>query len=168
MNMQARAGMAIGRFTHPVRLGLAAAWLALAASSAQAIETLSDEDLSSVHAQDGIGLSGHLQFNVNAGAISNLSLGFNVGGSTSYLVFQQFSGTLDFLGLQVQALSTPAGSAVSDVIAITLPTWVGFTNFGVGAIAAQTSPTAPITSSLGQIQLNGSMYLTGQVLLWPK
>jgi len=158
------------RKSHPSWFSTLAAslLLALGASSAQAVQPMSDDELSSVHAQDGIGLSGHLQFNVNAGSISNLSLGFTVGGSTSYLVFQEFAGTLDFLGLQVQALSTPAGSAVGDVIAITLPTFVGFTNFGVGAIAAQASATAPITSSLGQIQLNGGAQLAGQVLMWPK
>jgi hypothetical protein len=66
----------------------------------------------------------------------------------------------------VQPVAGPA--EVGDVIQLTLPSFLGFKDFGVKAMGVQTDPLAPLSNSLGQIQLNGSLQMQGQVLLWSR
>jgi hypothetical protein len=133
---------------------------------AQAANALSDEELGGVTGRGGIVLNAHLELNTGATSENRVSLGFQVGGNTSYLLLHKLSGTLDLLGLTLQAVAGPA--EIGDVIQLTLPTFLGFKDFGVKAIAVQNDPLAPIAASLGQIQLNGSVQMQGQVLLWAK
>ncbi|MBT9492152.1 MAG: hypothetical protein IV107_07325 [Paucibacter sp.] len=146
----------------------AAAFLAigLLPLGAQAANALSDEELGGVTGRGGIVLNAHLELNTRAASENRISLGFQVGGSTSYLLLHNLSGTLDLLGLTVQAVAGPA--EVGDVIQLTLPSFLGFKDFGIKAIGVQSDPLAPIAASLGQIQLNGSVQMQGQVLLWAK
>ncbi|MCV2358098.1 hypothetical protein LNV08_03850 [Paucibacter sp. TC2R-5] len=135
-------------------------------SAAQAANALSDEELGGVAGRGGIVLNAHLELNTAATSDNRVSLGFRVAGNTSYLLLHKLSGTLDLLGLTLQAVAGPA--EIGDVIQLTLPTFVGFKDFGVKAIGVQSDPLAPIAASLGQIQLNGSVQMQGQVLLWAK
>lgn len=146
----------------------AAAFLAIGLLpwGAQAANALSDEELGGVAGRGGIVLNAHLELNIRAASENRISLGFQVGGSTSYLLLHNLSGTLDLLGLTVQAVAGPA--EVGDVIQLTLPSFLGFKDFGIKAIGVQSDPLAPIAASLGQIQLNGSVQMQGQVLLWAK
>lgn len=134
--------------------------------SAQAANALSDEELGGVTGRGGIVLNAHLELNTRAASENRISLGFQVAGSTSYLLLHNLSGTLDLLGLTLQAVAGPA--EVGDVIQLTLPSFLGFKDFGIKAIGVQNDPLAPIAASLGQIQLNGSVQMQGQVLLWAK
>ncbi|MEJ6007316.1 hypothetical protein WG899_17335 [Paucibacter sp. AS339] len=148
-------------------LGLPAAQAAEADKPRPLAKTaLSDEELGHVSGQAGIVLNAHLELNTGAQSENRISLGFQLGGNTTYLLLHNLSGTLDLLGLTVQAVAGPA--EVGDVIQLTLPSFVGFKDFGIKAIGVQTDPLAPIGPSLGQIQLNGSVQMQGQVLLWSR
>ncbi|MDC8785033.1 hypothetical protein [Roseateles koreensis] len=143
--------------------------LAPAGSTSFAATPLDDAALSAVTGRDGIVLNAHLELNTAADSTNRVSVGFKVAGATSYLVLDKISGTLDMLGLEVKAIAGPGGSTgISDVIQVGLPSFLGFKDFGIRAIAAQADATAPITASMGQIQLSGSAQLQGQVLLWSK
>jgi len=126
---------------------------------------LSDEELGRISGQAGIVLNAHLELNTGPQSENRISLGFKVG-TTTYLLLNNLSGTLDLLGLTVQAVAGPA--EVGDVIQLTLPSFLGFKDFGVKAMGVQTDPLAPLANSLGQIQLNGSLQMQGQVLLWSR
>ncbi|MCV2353255.1 hypothetical protein LNV09_03670 [Paucibacter sp. B2R-40] len=147
-------------------LGLVLHTACLLPLGVQAANPLSDEELGGVSGRGGIVLNAHLELNTGATSENRVSLGFQVGGNTSYLLLHKLSGTLDLLGLTLQAVAGPA--EIGDVIQLTLPTFVGFKDFGVKAIAVQSDPLAPIAASLGQIQLNGTVQMQGQVLLWAK
>ncbi|MCV2351011.1 hypothetical protein [Paucibacter sp. Y2R2-4] len=127
---------------------------------------LSDEELGGISGQAGIVLNAHLELNTGPQSENRISLGFKVGATTTYLLLNNLSGTLDLLGLTVQAVTGPA--EVGDVIQLTLPSFLGFKDFGVKALGVQTDPLAPLSNSLGQIQLNGSLQMQGQVLLWSR
>ncbi len=127
---------------------------------------LSDEELGGISGQAGIVLNAHLELSTGLGAENRISLGFKVGANTSYLLLDKLSGTLDLLGLSLRAVAGPA--EVGDVIELTLPSFLGFKDFGVKAIGVQADPLAPLSNSLGQIQLNGSLQMQGQVLLWSR
>jgi hypothetical protein len=137
---------------------------ALAGPSLKA--ALSDEELGGISGQAGIVLNAHLELNTGPISENRISLGFKVGATTTYLLLNNLSGTLDLLGLTVRAVAGPA--EVGDVIEVTLPSFLGFKDFGVKAMGVQTDPLAPLANSLGQIQLNGSLQMQGQVLLWSR
>jgi len=133
---------------------------------AQAATPLNDAALASVSGRDGIVMGAHLQLGQQPDSNTRVSLGFKVAGNTSYLMLDRVSGTLDLLGLEVRAVN--GGASGSDVIQVTLPTFLGLKDFGLRGFAAQTDAGAPLANSLGQIQLNGSAQIQGQLLLWAK
>jgi hypothetical protein len=53
-----------------------------------------------------------------------------------------------------------------DYIAIGLPGYVRYTNFGFESLSVQTDPNAPVTGNLGSFNINGNISLQGQVRLW--
>lgn len=140
--------------------------LPLTSLCAGAASALSDDELRATSGRAGIVMNAHLELNTRSGSANRISLGFQVGADTSYLLLHNLSGTLDLLGLTLQAVAGPA--EIGDVMALTLPNFVGFQDFGIKAIGVQNDPLAPIAASLGQIQLNGSVHMQGQVLLWAK
>lgn len=149
---------------------LAALILACSASvAAAAPAALSDEELAGVSGQDGIGLAIHLELNssVLAGlpSDSRLTLGFKVDGTTTYAVLHNLAGVVDLFALTLDVRSRPDGA---DYVDIGLPGFVGFSQFGFRALAAQTDPNAPIAPSAnyGQLLLNGTGAMTGHVYLW--
>lgn len=131
---------------------------------------LSDEELSAVQGRDGIGLAVHLELNsaLLQGQLtdSRLMAGFNVNGQTTYAVVQNLAGVMDLIAVTLDVHQRSDGGP--DYVDIGLPAFVGFKQFGFRALAAQTDPTAPITSanSYGQVLLNGTGTMTGHVYLW--
>ncbi|WP_374593913.1 hypothetical protein [Aquabacterium sp.] len=140
----------------------------LSTSGVRAAEALSDEQLASVEGRDGIGMAVHLELNsaLLAGATmdSRITMGFKSAGVNTYLVIQNFGGVMDQIGMSLQAKTRTDGGG--DYLDFTLPVFVGFKDFGFRAMSAQTDPSAPITSSYGQILMNGTAQVQGHVLLW--
>jgi hypothetical protein len=98
---------------------------------------------------------------VGAVSDSRLSLGFSGGGQNRYIVFKNVRGTVDMfaVSLGVQTRSDGGG----DYIAIGLPGYVRYTNLGFESLSVQNDPTAPVTNSLGSLNINGTVSLQGQV-----
>jgi hypothetical protein len=147
----------------------AASLLAFAAVFAHAEKVpLTDDELGTV-AGKGVAILVHLE--LNAGLLSGqtidsrFSAGFTVDGETTYAIAQNFGGLLNLFAITLNPTSR-AGD--SDYLAIGMPTYIAAKDFGVRAIGVQTDPTAPITSSLGSLLLNGSGSMTGQLNAWPK
>ncbi len=131
---------------------------------------LSDEELSGVCGQDGIGLAIHLELNsalIASGVLnSSLTAGFKVNGTTTYAVVQNLGGVLDLIGLTLNIHTRSDGGG--DYIDLGLPSFVGFKQFGFRALGAQTDPSAAIapSGSYGQVLLNGTGTMTGHLLIW--
>ncbi len=131
---------------------------------------MSDEELSDVSGGDGVGLFVHLELNslllTGAQDISRVSLGFNVGGTTTYAVLKDLGGIVDLYGITLDVRSRPDGGG--NFLDIGLPLFVAFREFGFRALAAQTDPAAPIppSASYGQLLVNGSANVTGHVYMW--
>jgi hypothetical protein len=133
--------------------------LALAASCAWAEKVpLDDEQLRSVRGQ-GISIAVHLQLN------TSVSAGFTNNGVTTYAMAQNFGGLLDLFAITIDPSLKPDGSGY---LAIGMPAYLGAQDFGVRAIGVQTDQSAPVTSSLGSLLLNGSANMTGQLNVWAK
>jgi hypothetical protein len=152
----------------PHRL-LAAAALAACSLAARADKVaLSDDEMSGV-AGKGVAILVDLQ--LNAGLLTGqnmdarISAGFTVDGVTTYAIAQNFGGILDMFAVTLDPSTNAAGL---NYLAIGMPYYLAMKDFGVRALAVQTDPTGPITSSLGSILLNGSANMTGQLNLWPK
>ena len=152
----------------PHRL-IAAALLAACSLAARADKVeLSDDELSGV-AGKGVAILVDLQ--INAGLLTGqnidarISAGFTVDGTTTYAIAQNFGGILDMFAVTLDPSINAAGL---NYLAIGMPYYIAAKDFGVRALAVQTDPTGPITSSLGSILLNGSANMTGQLNLWPK
>lgn len=140
-------------------------WLALlllfsALHAAAAPVALSDEELAAVEGRDGVGLAVHLELD------SRLVAGFNVNGTTTYAVVHQLGGVADLVGLTLDVRHRPDGGG--DYVDIGLPGFVGFKQFGVRGLSAQTDPLAPLApnANYGQLLLNGTGTMTGHVYLW--
>ena len=141
------------------RLALACT-LALAAPYACADKKpLDDEALRSVNGQ-GISIAVNLNLNTN-----RVAAGFNVNGTTTYAIAQGFGGALQLFAITIDPLVKPDGTGY---LAIGMPNYLAAQDFGVRAIGVQTDASAPITSSLGSILLNGSANMPGQLNLWAK
>jgi hypothetical protein len=119
---------------------------------------LDDEQLRSVHGQ-GISIAVHLSLNTGVAA------GFTNNGVTTYAIAQNFGGGLDLFSITIDPLVKPDGTGY---LAIGLPSYLGAQDFGLHAIGVQTDPTAPVTSGLGSLLLNGSATMTGQLNVWAK
>nr|WP_295081310.1 hypothetical protein [uncultured Roseateles sp.] len=141
------------------------ATLALLSLASPAATPLDDAALAGVSGRDGIVMNAHLQLNTQPGSNNRVSLGFKVQGNTSYLLLDRVSGTLDLLGLEVKPATS---SSQGDVIQVGMPSFLGFKDFGIRAIGVQGDALAPISNSLGQIQLSGSAQMQGQLLMWAK
>ncbi|MRW85598.1 hypothetical protein GJ698_16060 [Pseudoduganella sp. FT26W] len=144
--------------------------LLLWASVARAgeLRALDDAELAKVIGGDGISFAAHVVLNdptlVGAVSDSRLSLGFSGGGQNRYIVFKNVRGTVDMftVNLGVQTRSDGGG----DYIAIGLPGYVRYTNFGFESLSVQNDPSAPVTGNLGSININGTVSLQGQVRFW--
>ena len=146
-----------------------ACMLSLAALPAFADKVpLSDEQLGDV-AGKGVAILVHLE--LNSGLLtgqnidSRLSAGFDVNGTTTYAIAQNFGGLLDLFAITLDPSTKPDGSGY---LAIGMPFFIGAKEFGVRAIGVQTDVNAPISTSLGSILLNGTANMTGSLNLWAK
>ncbi|HEX2530002.1 MAG TPA: hypothetical protein VHK70_00865 [Burkholderiaceae bacterium] len=141
-------------------------WLA-ASALAQPPRPLDDAELSGIDGRDGVALALHLSLNdptlPNAVADSRLSVGFNVDGTNTYLVVKNLRGAIDLFSVTVDIRQKPDGT---DYVALGLPGHVKFTNFGFESLSAQADPLAPVTESLGRINLDGTLSLKGELRLW--
>ena len=141
---------------------LSAFTLALVVANACAEKVpLDDEQLRSVRGQ-GISIAVHLNLN------TSVSAGFTNGAAnpvTTYAIAQNFGGVLDLFSITIDPLVKPDGTGY---LAIGMPSYLGAQDFGAHVIGVQTDPTAPVTSSLGSLLLNGSAAMTGQLNIWAK
>jgi len=141
---------------------------AFAASAPADTVPLSDDELGAV-AGKGVAILVHLE--LNAGLLtgqnidSRVSAGFKVDDTTTYAIVQNFGGLLNLFAVTLDPSVNAAGL---NYLSIGMPNYIAAKEFGMRAIAVQTDPTAPITSSLGSILLNGSANMTGQLNVWPK
>ena len=142
--------------------------LAVGAAQAGPLRALDDKELSQVSGQDGISFAAHISLNdptlVGAVADSRLSLGFNGDGQNRYIVFKNVRGMVDMFAVTLGVQNRSDGGG--DYIAIGLPGYVRYTNFGFESLSVQTDPNAPVTGNLGSLNINGNVSLQGQVRLW--
>lgn len=148
---------------------LACGALALAAGAARADKApMSDDQLGEVAGQ-GVAIVVHLELNAGllAGAPidSRFSAGFDVNGTTTYAIAQNFGGLLNLFAITLDPSTRPDGSGY---LAIGMPNYLSARDFGVRAIGVQVDPHAPIAGSLGSLLLNGSANMTGQLNVWAK
>jgi len=131
-------------------------------------QPLDDAELGQVTGRDGISFAAHISINdpslVGAVADSRLSLGFNGDGTNRYIVLKNLRGTVDMFAVSLSVQNRSDGNG--DYIAIGLPGYVRYTNFGFESLSVQTDPSAPVTGSLGSMNLNGVVNLTGEVRIW--
>jgi hypothetical protein len=134
---------------------------------AQPPQALDDAELSDVSGADGISFAMHLALNdpnlVNPVTDSRLSVGFDVDGKTTYIVIKNLSGMIDLATINLSARKKPDGN---DYMALTLPGFVKYTNFGYESLSVQTSPLAPVTESLGRFNVNGTLSMQGEFRFW--
>ena len=132
------------------------------------LRALDDKELSQVSGGDGISFAAHVVLNdptlVGAVADSRLSLGFNGGGQNRYIVFRNVRGAVDMFAVSLGVQNRNDGGG--DYIAIGLPGYVRYTNFGFESLSVQTDPNAPVSGNLGSLNVNGTVSLQGQVRLW--
>ncbi|TFV86940.1 hypothetical protein E4K72_22775 [Oxalobacteraceae bacterium OM1] len=141
--------------------------VAMVAGVAHAAEPLDDAALGEVAGQDGIGIGLHLVLNdasaSNPVTDSRLMIGFNVEGRTNYIVVKNLRGTVDMLALGIGVHKQPDGS---DYVGVDLPANVRFKDFGFESLSVQSDPFAPVTDSLGRVNINGNISMQGQLRLW--
>ncbi|CAN7516188.1 hypothetical protein LJR289_003542 [Pseudoduganella sp. LjRoot289] len=147
---------------------VAAAQAAPAAYAAPpALQALDDAELSQVAARDGIAFAAHIVINdptlVGAVADSRLSLGFGGDGPNRYVVIKNVRGVIDMFGVGLSVERKPDGS---DYVALALPGYVKYTNFGFESLSVQNDPLAPVTSSMGSVNINGTLWMQGQLRIW--
>jgi hypothetical protein len=139
-----------------------------AAVPARTLQPLDDGELARVSARDGISFAAHVVINDPAlvGAVpdSRLSLGFGGDGPMRYVVIRNVRGVVDMFGLGLNVEKKPDGSG--DYVALTLPGYVKYSNFGFESLSVQNDPQAPVTSSMGSVNINGSLSLQGQLRIW--
>lgn len=150
------------------RLLTAIAGLCLSTGAwAQAPLPLDDAELSQVSGGDGVSFAMHLSLNDPSmpGMTPNrMTWGFkDANGQSTYLVYQNLHGTIDMFGLGLDIEQKPDGS---DYVALTLPTHLRFTNFGLESLSAQTDPTGPVSGSIGGYNINGTLSMQGQLRFW--
>lgn len=138
-----------------------------AVAFAQPPVAMDDSELAEVAGGDGVSIAVHLNLNdptlSNAVTDSRVSMGFNVNGKNTYLVIRNPRGTIDMFGLKLDIEKKPDGT---DYVAIGLPEHVKYTNWGFESFSAQADPAAPVTESLGRLNMNGTVSMQGQVRMW--
>jgi hypothetical protein len=149
---------------------LAAATIAACCGAAQAepLRALDDGELAEVTGGDGISFAAHVSINdptlVGAVTDSRLSLGWEGDGQKRYVVLKNVRGKVDMFAVTLGVQSR--GDGGGDYIAIGLPGYVRYTNFGFESLSVQSDPNAAVTGNLGSININGVVSLQGQVRLW--
>jgi len=63
--------------------------------------------------------------------------------------------------LTLDVLKKPDGSG--DYVALGLPVYMKYTNYGFESLSVQTDPQAPATGNLGSFNINGTLSMQGQV-----
>ena len=151
----------------PLLFCCAIAHAAHAENAAQPLQSLDDAELSQVSARDGIAFAAHIVINdptlVGAVADSRLSLGFGGDGPNRYVVIKNVRGVIDMFGVGLSVERKPDGS---DYVALSLPGYVKYTNFGFESLSVQNDPLAPVSSSMGSVNINGSLWMQGQLRIW--
>jgi hypothetical protein len=141
--------------------------LASHSAGAAGLKPLDDEALSEVTARDGVSFAAHIVINdptlVGAVADSRLSLGFGGDGAYRYVVIKNLRGVVDIGGVHVNVDKKPDGN---DYVAVTLPSYVKFTNLGFESLSVQNDPLAPVSSSMGSVNVNGTANMQGQFRIW--
>jgi len=140
------------------RLAFAFALALVSANACAEKKPLDDDELRAVHGQ-GISIAVHLSLDTGVAA------GFTTNGVTTYAIAQGFGGLLDLFAITIDPSVKPDGTGY---LAIGMPSYLGAQDFGVRAIGVQTDASAPVTSSLGSLLLNGSANMTGQLNVWAK
>jgi hypothetical protein len=129
---------------------------------------LDDSELSQVSGADGIGIAMHLELNdphlTNPGTDSRISMGFTVDGKTNYIVIKNLRGMIDMAALDISVKHRPDGGG--DYVAVGLPGFVKYTNFGFESLSVQTDPLAAVTNSLGRVNVNGTVSMQGEFRFW--
>jgi hypothetical protein len=131
-------------------------------------QPLDDAQLAQVGGRDGISFAAHVVINdptlVGAVSDSRLSLGFaDTNGQSRYLVLRNVRGVID---MSTIAIDVHARADGGDYVALSLPGTVKFTHFGFESMSVQNDPLAPVTRSMGSLDIDGTVNLTGQLRLW--
>lgn len=138
------------------------------AQKPQALHALGDTELEQVSGSDGISLAMHLELNdpaqLGAASDSRISFGTKVDGQATYIVIKNLRGTVDMFSTHLSVQKKPDGGC--DYVAILLPAYTKYTNFGFESLSVQTDPLAPVTESRGRLNLNGTVSMQGQLRLW--
>lgn len=145
------------------------AWLGCATLAAAApLQALDDSELAAVSGRDGISFAAHVVLNdptlVGAVSDSRLSLGFNGDGQNRYIVIKNVRGVVDMFAVSLGVRQRSDGGG--DFIEVGLPGYVHYTNLGFESLSVQTDPNAAVTGNLGSVNINGTVWLQGQVRLW--
>ncbi|MRV75484.1 hypothetical protein GJ700_27565 [Duganella sp. FT92W] len=137
------------------------------AARAGDMKPLDDEALGQVSARDGVSIAAHIVINdptlVGAVADSRMSMGFGGDGAYRYVVLKNVRGVVDMAGVHIDAAKKPDGT---DYVAVTLPGYLKFTNLGFESLSVQSDPLAPVTSSMGSVNINGTLNMQGQFRIW--
>ena len=131
-------------------------------------QPLDDDALAQVGGRDGISFVAHVVINdptlVGAVSDSRLSLGFaDSNGQSRYLVLRNVRGVVDMSTISIDVHSRPDGG---DYVALTLPNTVKFSRLGFESMSVQNDPLAPVTNSMGSLDIDGTVNMTGQVRMW--
>lgn len=139
----------------------------VASAMAQAPVPLDDAELAGVSGGDGISIAVRVSINdptlPNPVTDSRISMGFNVDGRDTYIVIRNPRGKIDMFGITLDVEKKPDGA---DYLAVGLPAYVKYTDWGFESLSAQSDPAAPVTESLGRFNMNGTMHMQGQVRMW--
>ncbi|GAB2879431.1 hypothetical protein GCM10027277_55910 [Pseudoduganella ginsengisoli] len=131
------------------------------------MKQLDDEALGQVAARDGVSIAAHIVINdptlVGAVADSRMSLGFGGDGAQRYVVLKNVRGVVDMAGVHVDVAKKPDGT---DYVAVTLPGYLKFSNLGFESLSVQSDPLAPVASTMGSVNINGTMNMQGQLRIW--
>ncbi|RJG00131.1 hypothetical protein D3871_13980 [Noviherbaspirillum saxi] len=134
---------------------------------ARPLQALDDGELAGVSGGDGVSFAAHIALNdpTLSGAVtdSRLSTGFQVDGKTTYIVIRNLRGTIDVSPMNLSVQKKPDGS---DYLALTLPETLRYGNWGYESLSAQADPLAPVTESLGRVNVNGALHFQGQMRFW--
>ena len=151
---------------HKILLMLLPAWFC-AAAGATGLKPLDDEALGQVTARDGVSFAAHIVINdpelPGAVADSRLWLGFGGDGPYRYVVIRNLRGVVDIGGVHIGIEKKPDGG---EYVAVSMPSYVKFSSLGFESLSVQSDPLAPVTSSMGSVNVNGTMNMQGQLRVW--
>lgn len=135
--------------------------------AAAAPTPLDDGELAAVRGGDGVSFALRLEMNTVApGGVpgdSRLWIAQVVDGRTTYTVLKNVSGVIQMFALNLSSQTNADGMSY---LALTLPSYVRFTDVGFDSLSVQADPRAAVTDSLGKFTLNGALSMQGQLRLW--